>query len=280
MVGYTEGAEIEDRKPKIENPYLLVTDVDGTLTGDHQALRRFIETVKRTPRLLIALNSSRPLASQDQTLAAWEMDFTPDAMIGSMGTEVRVGRVGGEAVEAWTAGFGDWDRAVVDRVMAELGYEPHAPELQTRYKASFVVPAGDDQRRAQRALEETGMKVRIIASGVSDFDVIPPTGGKDRATRFLAEHLGVGADRLMVAGDSANDLAMFRACDRGIVVANARPELRDAVDPQRVYFARNPYAAGVLEGVRYWGALSSEAVDAADAIGGFSDKPSETETDS
>lgn len=254
-------ANVTDRTEGTDARWLLVTDVDETLTGDDAALKRFIATVKRSPRLLVALNSSRPIASVETTLAGFPAPFEPDATITAMGTEVRVG---GRALEAWDERFVGWDRAVVDRVIQKLGYPPHPPELQTPYKASFAIPAGADQQRATDALLATGLPVRTIASGASDFDILPECAGKDHATLFLAEHLGVEAERLIVAGDSANDLAMFRAACKGIVVANARDELRSAVDPERVCFADQSRAAGVLEGLARWGApLQIEPTDPA-----------------
>ena len=46
---------------------------------------------------------------------------------------------------------------------------------------------------------------------------------------------------------------MFEHAERGIVVGNARAELRDRVNPQAAYLARAHYAAGILEGLRHWG---------------------------
>jgi hydroxymethylpyrimidine pyrophosphatase-like HAD family hydrolase len=44
---------------------------------------------------------------------------------------------------------------------------------------------------------------------------------------------------------------MFLMGFRGIVVANAQPELR-SLAAGHVYHAEQPYAAGVLEGIRHW----------------------------
>jgi sucrose-phosphate synthase len=68
----------------------------------------------------------------------------------------------------------------------------------------------------------------------------------------VAECLGVAPERVIVAGDSANDLVMFEAAERGIVVGNAREELRSRIDPSRAYVARASYAAGMLEALAHW----------------------------
>ena len=62
-----------------------------------------------------------------------------------------------------------------------------------------------------------------------------------------------------MAGDSANDLDMFVAPFKGIVVGNAEAVLRDlATQHEYIYQARATHAAGVLEGLRYWGVVGEE----------------------
>jgi HAD superfamily hydrolase (TIGR01484 family) len=233
--------------------WLLISDVDDTLTGDDAALEALAEAIAtRTPRLTVALNSSRPADSVDRTVAeVFPKDFRYDAIITAMGTQVRVG---GAWVEAWTRRFADWPRDRIVEVVTGLGHRPHAEEYQTPAKASFAVPAGDAQDEVRAALEKHDLPCRIIASGSDDLDLLAPGGGKDHATLFLAEHLGIDPrQRLVVAGDSANDLAMFRVAPRAIAVGNARAELLDAMPPQTSYAAQARSAGGVLEGLEHYG---------------------------
>ena len=84
-----------------------------------------------------------------------------------------------------------------------------------------------------------------------DLDVLPAGVDKGTAAVFLAKHWGVPRERVIVCGDTANDLSMFEQGFCGIVVGNALPELRALRSP-RVYHARGRFAAGVEEGLRYW----------------------------
>ncbi|MEM1027407.1 MAG: HAD-IIB family hydrolase [Planctomycetota bacterium] len=232
--------------------WLLVSDVDDTLTGDDAALSRWVEAVAaRRPKLWVALNSSRPADSVDRTLAeVFPSDFAPDAIITAMGTQVRVG---GEWVEAWTQRFADWPRDEIAQVVASLGHRPHNAEYQAPHKASFAVPQGEAQAEVEAVLAQRDLPCRIIASGRDDMDILPPGGGKDHATLFLAEHLGVDPrTHLIVAGDSANDLAMFQVAGRSIAVGNARAELIDAMPADTSYHAEARHAAGVLEGLEHY----------------------------
>jgi len=234
------------------NIWLLVTDVDDTLFGDTEALARFAGIASGRENLKLCLNSSRPIKSIDRTLAQSPAHIEPDAVIGAMGTEMRVG---GETLSLWSEAPDGWSRIPFDLVMKTLGFEPHDDEFQTPLKASYTVPA---HRRAVTiaAIRGAKLQAKIVVSGESNFDILPPGWGKGTATAFVSAFMGVAPDRVVVSGDSGNDVEMFDAADRGIVVGNARDELKDRVDPDKTYFARLDHADGVLEGLHHWGALA------------------------
>ncbi|MEM1445921.1 MAG: HAD-IIB family hydrolase [Planctomycetota bacterium] len=241
----------------IDAQWLLVSDVDDTLTGDDGALRELADAlVAQQGRIQVALNSSRPWASVERTVRDVFPDHFPmAASITAMGTQVRIA---GVASDAWEKNLGDWSWGRVVEIVTGLGHRPHADEYQTPRKASFSVPRSD-QSAVERALKQANLPVRIIASGVDDFDILPIGAGKDHATEFLHTQLEQRLSHsleLVVAGDSANDLAMFRASPRAIAVGNARAELVDAMPKQTAYHARAAHAAGVLEGLRHFGAIA------------------------
>lgn len=237
------GRRMDDsRSPR----WLLVTDVDETLDGDEEALLRFAG--ERGPILLV-LNSSRPRSSILKTLERFPRSLSIDGLVTAMGTQILLG---GTEVPEWTQRFGGWDRRIVDELMRQEGIEPHSAEMQARFKASFAVPAERSEELEAKIMEQIP-DTRIILSGESDFDVIPLAAGKDKATLYVVERLGISPDCLVVAGDSGNDLAMFRSAGKAIAVGNSRRELVDRADPRRTYFAKARHAAGILEGLRHWG---------------------------
>lgn len=242
------------------NQWLLISDVDDTLTGDASALQDFVQQVaKRQPRLFVALNSSRPADSVDATLRqVFPKNFTPDAIITAMGTQIRVE---GEWVQAWTEQFSNWPRAAIVNAVLSCGHRAHDDEYQTEHKASFAVPRGEAQAQVITELERLALPCRVIASGQDDLDILPPRGGKDHATLFLAKLLGVDAQTLLVvAGDSANDLAMFQVAPHAIAVGNARTELLQGMPSESSYHANAHHAAGVLEGLEHFGVWDSPGI--------------------
>ncbi len=240
-------------RPPPANRWLLVSDIDDTLIGDDAALRELLPAL-RAARIPLALNSSRPTESVRRTIEEhWPAGAAPpDATITALGTEIETASGGVDT--GWQARFAAWPRAEIDRIVRELGFAPHASEFQTAFKASYAVPASA-VARVEVALDAAGIARRTIHSGDSDFDVIPPDAGKAAAMFRVAACFGVAQEHVIVAGDSGNDLVMFEHASRGIVVGNARRELRERVDPERAYFARAAQAGGILEALRHWGLI-------------------------
>jgi sucrose-6F-phosphate phosphohydrolase len=228
---------------------LLITDVDDTLLGDDESLRRFVERTEVLRDFGFVLNSSRPITSVRRTLDALDVQLRPLATIGALGTEIAINE---SPPEDWAGRFRGWDRSVVDGVMLGLGAAAHDAEFQTPLKASFNVEPGL-RETALASLAALDQKCVVIVSGETDFDVIPTGAGKGSAAMYCAHRFLAAGGKTIAAGDSGNDIELFDRLQLGIVVSNAREELRQAVDPGKTFFAPSPYAAGVLEGLRFWG---------------------------
>lgn len=236
-------------------PVLLVSDIDDTLTGDRDALEDLWQTLKEhRSRIKLALNSSRPAASVDETLAGYfPADFEPDAIITGLGTEIRVA---GKWLESWGNRFAAWPDEEIRDIVCSMGFKPHKKAFQTSGKASFAVPGPQQVAAILERLHQAGIAVQYIYSGDSDFDLLAPGAGKDAAMLHLADHFGIPADRTLAAGDSGNDLALFEAAAHAIAVGNARPELLDKMPRDKTYRASAHHAAGVREGLTHLGILS------------------------
>ncbi len=235
--------------------WLFVSDVDDTLLGDDGALATLAAELEPRPHgLVVAYNSSRPVASLRRSLDEHPALPLPDYLIGALGTEIELGAQA-EGVAEFAAELSEgWDRARVVEIAQDLNLQPHRDEFQRPFKASYDVDGYDDYREVLRRLESVGLNVSVIYSGRTNLDVIPQAAGKGNAIRFLQRHLRVPGEQVVVAGDSGNDLTMFVEPFRGIVVGNADPELKALIGPS-IYHATANFAAGVLEGLRYWHVL-------------------------
>jgi len=235
--------------------WLFVSDVDDTLLGDDEALQRLAKALGgASDYLIIAYNSSRPCASLRQSMASNPALPTPDFLIGAMGTEIQKGE-SAEPLSEYTRYLDEgWNREQIAALMDELGLAAHSPEYQTLLKASYDVPDEAAYRQVQARLQEAGLVAKVIYSGDTNLDIIPQEAGKGNVIRFLHRYLELPADRVVVSGDSGNDLEMFVAPYRGIVVGNADADLKSK-QGDHIYHARATHAGGVLEGLRFWRVL-------------------------
>ncbi|WP_428386798.1 HAD family hydrolase [Mucisphaera sp.] len=230
--------------------WLLVSDIDDTFLGDDEATRQLIDQCA-AHGVAIVLNSSRPWASVRETLASQLEGWQPQATITAMGTQVRID---GEEDPGWSQRFGQWSREPFDRFAGEQGWRAHEPVMQTPHKASFAIPPESDRGLVRRQLADLSA-CDVVISGTSDLDILPPDSGKGPATLYLCDRFRIPTDRLVVAGDSANDVGLFAVASRGVIVGNARAELREALAEKNFHEAVSHYAAGILEGLIAYGAV-------------------------
>lgn len=163
-----------------------------------------------------------------------------------------------------------WDRSALHKaamaVVAQCCGLTEQPDTEQRpHKISFEVAPGVDAdavvARLKDALSATNKPHSIIYSAGKDVDILPRSASKGAAVKvLLQETLGIqGAERILVAGDSGNDIDML-AVDgvRACIVSNAKPELLRWVEDNRcsrVYQAQAPCAGGILDAMVHFGFL-------------------------
>jgi hypothetical protein len=121
-----------------------------------------------------------------------------------------------------------------------------------------VDDAAPSPRRIRSLLREEGLRAKVIASHGRFLDVLPERAGKGEAVRYLAGRWGMSLDAVVTAGDSGNDLDMLRLPCPGIVVGNGARELRSLRGRSNIYFAEAGHAAGIREGLRFFGVAGGE----------------------
>lgn len=233
---------------------MLVSDLDGTLLGNPDALYRFQgwwKALKEPLRLVYA--SGRHYASVVASIEDAKLPI-PDAVIADVGTDVRLFPTGiplMEWVNRWWTG---WQIEDIEQVFSrELQLEPQPSHCQSAFKRSYFVRDArpDWIRTTRQRLRERQLAAEIIYSSNRDLDILPSGVSKGTAVEFLALKWNVPRTRVLVAGDSGNDLSMFTQGFRGIVVGNAQPELDDLVGPN-IYRSNHEFADGVIDGLAYW----------------------------
>ncbi|MBP0484123.1 HAD-IIB family hydrolase [Sagittula sp. M10.9X] len=241
---------------------LLACDIDGTLTGDRQAARRFEAWRADVPEgVRFAVATGRSLPEARRVLCDWGI-AAPATLITSVGTEIwrrapgggyRLCRDFAQIIHRY------WQRDRVAEVLEANGVSWQPGYEQRRWKLSLVGTAGDADRIAT-VLRDRGLPTRVIASHGRFIDVVPCRAGKAQAILFEAERLGLLPTEVIVAGDSGNDRDMLETFARAILPGNALAELDSLCTGYR---ARQSHAAGVLEGLEYFGLAGGPCHDMA-----------------
>ena len=90
----------------------------------------------------------------------------------------------------------------------------------------------------------------MLLSAGRFLDVLPPGVAKGPTLLRLIEHLELDPDRVLVAGDTLNDLSLFETGLRGVAVANSEPALKQSLEGRpSVYHSEGAGAAGILEAI-------------------------------
>jgi sucrose-6-phosphatase len=235
--------------------WLFSTDVDDTILGDDDSLAVLTDELKTIQaRVVLALNSSRPCASVSRSMRENPLFPEPDFLVCALGTEIEIG-IKGQRLEEYTDMLNSkWDRGAIEALMNRLQLQAHPDEFQTPHKASYSVKNNEQYNQVKALLEDAGIDAKVIYSGRTNLDLIPKNAGKGAAIQYLRSILNIDSTRIVVAGDSLNDIDMFKLPNKVIIVANAEAEVKSLLG-EHIYHAQTRFAAGVLEGLRFWGVL-------------------------
>ena len=239
---------------------LLSSDIDGTLAGDAGATERFRQTWERlTPdrRPLLVYNSGR-LADDILSFAAEAGLPDPDYVIGGVGTMLVAPKGKAQRMDGFHERLSEgWSLDTVETILGDHAQAVRQPDIyQHAFKSSWYLHDADTALLAdiERRLQDAGLAFTMVYSSGRDLDILPRRADKGQALAWLGETLGIGLDRMLVAGDTNNDRSMFELPGvRGIVVGNALTELREFARANPLVFnATRGFADGVLEGLVHW----------------------------
>ncbi len=245
--------------------FLFVTDLDNTFVGDDDALRELEQLLsqhrqKHGTKIVYATGRSPVLY---QKLKQERNLMEPDALVLSVGTEIYLDK-SDTPDTGWSKKLSQgWNREVVLSKTADFSELRPQPETeQGEFKVSFFLEesvATGILPQLESNLFSCGLDVKLIYSSGIDLDIVPSNSDKGQAMQFLRQKWNFVAERTVACGDSGNDTALFAVGEeRGILVGNARPELiqwHNKNPANHRYLAKNEYAGGIIEGLKYFGFL-------------------------
>lgn len=245
--------ETFDASPFSNAEFVLATDLDGTFLGGSEAARKkfysWIESQR--PRVgLIFVTGRDPGHIRD--LIRKQGVPKPDFVVGDVGTTIAsvdddhfivpIPELEAEIAAAWNdAGT---------RVQAALRSAPGLRLQSTgfRYRVSYDMdPAAFDAAALDIV---AGLGLDALVSADRYFDVLPKDVSKGPSLLRLLTHLGVDNRKVLVAGDTLNDLSMLTMGLPAVAVGNSEPALIEALDGHtHVHRAREEGVGGIAEAI-------------------------------
>lgn len=257
---------------------VLATDLDGAFLGgsiqERNALYGLIRSLRE--ELVLIFVTGRGVQNVRSLLVDPALPV-PDYIIADVGATVRHGRTY-ESVEP------------LDTRLAER-WQGSEPVLRTITSVSGLQRQTQAQERRCSFYTEDPKTVEVVRTAVVSLgygviysagrylDVVAADVSKGTTLKCLIDQLGIDSERILVAGDSLNDLSMFTETNyRGVVVGGSELALRESTSArERTYHAARNGAGGILEAMALFAlipnARPSILRDAADLVIAYHRQP-------
>ena len=234
----------------------VFSDLDQNLVGNPAALRRFIEVMRDNRKCVVfGIATGRRV---DQALALMQKHRipVPEVLISSLGTRIHYGP-SLEEDDYWIDHIDhNWNPQRVRRLLSKLpGLTPQAKRDQSSHKVSYFY---DEQKAPSideivTLLRQRELTANVIHSFGQYLDVVPARASKGLALRHAMQQLEIPLENVLAAGGSGADEDMMRGNTLAVVVGNRHhEELSSLIDLDRIYFAAQPHASGILEALEHY----------------------------
>jgi sucrose-phosphate synthase len=235
---------------------VIICDIDNTLLGDERGLADLLQWLRAHAKTIsFGVATGRTVESAIKILKKWRVPM-PDILITSVGSEINY----------WPSLRPDkgwinhirhqWRREALAEVLKDVpGLTIQSPENQREFKLSYLVAPEQMPPLEQlyQYLHQQNLHAKLIYSHEAFLDVLPIRASKGQAVRYLSYKWGLSLKSFLVAGDSGNDEEMLVGDTLGVIVGNHSPELESLRGLEQIYFAKNAYARGILEGLEHYG---------------------------
>jgi len=249
------------RRPMLYHDRALFTDLDQNLLGDPTALSAFLNLVRENRQCVsFGIATGRGLESALAQMKRFGIPL-PDVLITGVGTEIHYAP-DLTADLAWRRHINYmWNPDGVIEALADIPGVSLQPKLeQSRFKVSYYI----DTAKAP-SIEEINSVLHRAELTVSSFlsfgqylDIIPVRASKGLALRYFSTQWDIPLDHILAAGGSGTDADMMRGNTLGVVVANRHDEeLVQLSEIERIYFAKRPFAAGIMEAIAHYDFLAT-----------------------
>ncbi len=231
---------------------ILATDLDNTLVGHPGKLEHLWSyfEVKNIDISLVYI-TGRHFDSAMELIEEHHLP-KPNILICDVGATIYLGPdfLPDEQWQIMTSA--DWKPDIVLDIMERFKEVKRQP-LPNDYRLSYIVKDKPDYvREIEEALREYHLAFHLIYSSNKDMDILPSHTNKGTALQYVLENYAPKDPKILVAGDSGNDLDMMRLGLPSVMVGNSQQELKQHSHLPNVYVANGSYALGIQEGWHYF----------------------------
>jgi sucrose-phosphate synthase len=234
----------------------IISDIDHTLLGDDEAVKDFVSVIEKMHHKIgFAVATGRTVYSASEVLVQNDVPL-PDVIISSVGSEIYYNYKGDLIFsKGWEAHISNqWNREKIVELLKQFDFLQYQEEAtQRKFKISYYTEDKPDNiEKIKEALIKNKLKANVIFSHGQFLDILPYRASKGKAIRYLSYRWNIPYENILVAGDSGNDREMLKGELLGVIVSNYSKELDTLRGGKRIYFASEPYAGGIIDGIRHY----------------------------
>lgn len=226
--------------------HILATDLDGTLVGDPDGLQQLLEFYEEQVYDVSLIYITGRYFDSALSLIEEEKLPVPDILVTDVGSSIYIGNSFDKDLEWQKRIKANWMPDEIHAIAATVpGLTKQPMFLENR--CSYYVADEKPVEEFRNKLASSGIPHKLIFSGGKDVDIVPEESGKGRALQYLLDKYKVEDAKLLVAGDSGNDLEMLTLGFPSVIVGNAQPELLESDEHPRIFRAKKGFAGGIHE---------------------------------
>lgn len=246
----------QTRRPMLYHDRAIFTDLDQNLSGDADSLARLVKKLRDNRKCAtFGIATGRRLDSALREMKHLKIP-EPDVLITSGGTEIHYEPDLTED-QSWKRHINHlWTPGAVRRALDGLpGLEMQRKSEQSQFKISYFI---DPQKAPSleeilKILHQQEQSVNVILSFGQYLDILPIRASKGLALRYFAARWNIPLQQVLAAGGSGADEDMMRGNTLAVVVGNRHDEeLSQLMDIDRIYYAKDQYAGGILEALEHY----------------------------
>lgn len=234
---------------------LLATDLDGTfLGGSEQDRKALYRLINKHADIQLVFVTGRGLHSVLSLFTGELMLPAPECFICDVGATILNGYthepidpIQSDIEKKWPG-----RQKVLEELKNIPGLTPQ--DIPQERRCSFFFDEHIDRMLFERSVEK--LNCDLIMSADKFADVLPKSVNKGSTLKRYIELINYPAEKVLVAGDTFNDLSLFDAGYKAVAVANSEPGLIAATkENPHTFHAKNEGAGGILEAMQHFDAF-------------------------